>query len=89
MFNLLNTLNVYILNPLALERSFKVVANLLGELSTNIEMENVLLTELTWLPEDIHVKILGTLQNANLDMREFLRIDKTYTGKTCIGKIGK
>ena len=89
MFNLLNALNVYILNPLALERSFKVVANFLGELSTNIEMENVLLTELTWLPEDIHVKILGTLQNANLDMREFLRIDKTYTGKTCIGKIGK
>ena len=61
MFNLSNTLNVYILNPSALERSFKVAANLLGELSTNIETESVLLTELSWLPgDDIHVKIRGT-----------------------------
>ena len=39
-------------------------------------MESIPLGELSSLVEDIHVKIRETSQNTDLDMREFLGIDK-------------
>ena len=62
--------------PSALERSFKVATKLSRELPTDIEMESIPLGKLSSLVEDIHVKIRETSQNTDLDMREFLGIDK-------------
>ena len=39
-------------------------------------MESIPLEELSSLVEDIHIKTREASQNANLDMREFLGIDK-------------
>ena len=39
-------------------------------------MESIPLEELSSLIEGIHVKIRAASQNTNLDMREFLGIDK-------------
>ena len=46
------------------------------ELPTDLEMESIPLEELSSLIEGIHVKIRAASQNTNLDMREFLGIDK-------------
>ena len=62
--------------PSALERSFKATTKLRCELPTNIEMGNILRDQLSSLVEDIHVKTREASQNAELDMREFLKIDK-------------
>ena len=62
--------------PSALERSFKAATKLSRELSTDIEMESMLLERLLSLVEDIHVKTREVSQNTDLDMREFLGIDK-------------
>ena len=62
--------------PSALERSFKAATKLSRELSTDIEMESMLLDRLLSLVEDIHVKTREASQNTDLDMREFLGIDK-------------
>ena len=62
--------------PSALERSFKAKTKLSRELPTNIEMESIPLMELSSLAKDIHVKTREASQNTDLDMREFLRIDK-------------
>ena len=63
----------------ALERSFKAATKLRRELPTDIdtEMENIPLMELSSLVENIHVKTREASQNTDLDMREFLGIDKT------------
>ena len=61
--------------PSALERSFKAATKLKGELPTDLEMESIPMKELS-LAEDIHVKTREASQNTNLDMREFLGIDK-------------
>ena len=42
----------------------------------DIEMESIPLGELLSLVEDIHVEIREGSQNTDLDMREFLEIDK-------------
>ena len=65
--------------PTSLERSFKAATKLRRELPTDIdtEMENIPLMELSSLVENIHVKTLEASQNTDLDMREFLGIDKT------------
>ena len=65
--------------PSALERSFKAATKLRRELPTDIdtEMENIPLMELSSLVENIHVKTREASQNTDLDMREFLGIDKT------------
>ena len=60
----------------ALERSFKVATKLNRELPTDLEMESIPLEELSSLAEDIHVKTQEVSQNTDLDMREFLGIDK-------------
>ena len=41
-------------------------------------MESIPLVEPYFLVEDIHFKTREASQNTNLDMREFLGIDKTY-----------
>ena len=63
--------------PPALERSFKAATNLKAELRTDLEMESIPLKELSSLVKDIHVKAREASQNTDLDMREFLDIDKT------------
>ena len=62
--------------PPALERSFKAATRLKAELPTVIEMESIPLKELSSLVKDIHVKTREASQNTDLDLREFLGIDK-------------
>ena len=62
--------------PPALERSFRVATKLKGKLPTDLEMESIPLEELSSLVEDIHDKTRKALQNTDLDMRQFLGIDK-------------
>ena len=47
-----------------------------GELPTDLEMESIPLKELSSLAEEIHVKTREAWQNTDLDMRDFLEIDK-------------
>ena len=63
--------------PSALERSFKAATKLKRELPTDIEMERIPLMEFSSLVEDIHIKTGQELQNTDLDMQQFLGIDKT------------
>ena len=62
--------------PPLLERSLKAASKLKRELPTDLQMESILLKELSSLVEDIHVKTREVSQNTGLDMREFLGIDK-------------
>ena len=62
--------------PPALEKSFKAATKLIRELPTDLEMEAIPMKELSSLAEDIHVKTREASQNTDLDMREFLGIDK-------------
>ena len=62
--------------PSALEIYFKAATKIKGELLTDLEMESIPLKELSSLVEDIHVKAREASQNTDLDMREFLGIDK-------------
>ena len=63
--------------PSALERSAKAATKLSHDLPTDLELEGIPLKELSSLAEDIHVKTREASQNTDLDMREFLGIDKT------------
>ena len=47
-----------------------------SELPTDLEMESIPLEKLSSLIEGIHVKTREASQNTDLDMREFLGIDK-------------
>ena len=59
------------------ERSFRTATKLLkSELPTDLEVESMPLEELSSLVEDIHIKAREASQNTDLDMREFLEIDK-------------
>ena len=62
--------------PPALERSFKAATNFKRELPTDIEMESISLMAISSLTEDVHVKTREASQNTDLDVREFLGIDK-------------
>ena len=62
--------------PPALERSFKTASKLSRELPTDLEMERIPLEELSYLVEDIDAKMREVSENTDLDMREFLGIDK-------------
>ena len=62
--------------PSVLERSIKAASKLKSELPTDFEMESIPLEELSSLVEDIYVKTREASQNTDLDMREFLGIDK-------------
>ena len=59
-----------------MERSFKAATKIRRELPTDIQIESIPLGELSSLVENIHVKTRETSQNTDLDMREFLGIDK-------------
>ena len=59
-----------------MERSFKAATKIRCELPTDIQIESIPLGELSSLVENIHVKTRETSQNTDLDMREFLGIDK-------------
>ena len=59
------------------ERSFRTATKLLkSELPTDLEVESMPLEELSSLVEDIHIKAREASPNTDLDMREFLEIDK-------------
>ena len=62
--------------PSALERSFKAATKLDRELPTDLETESIPPEELSSLTEDIYVKTIEASQNTDLDMREFLGINK-------------
>ena len=62
--------------PPSLERSISAASKLKSEPPTDLEMKSIPLKELSSLVEDIHVKTREASQNTDLDMREFLGIDK-------------
>ena len=62
--------------PPSLERSIKAATKLKGELPTDLQMESIPLEDLSSIVEDIHVKTREASQNTDLDIREFLAIDK-------------
>ena len=57
-------------------RSFKAATKLRCESPTDIEIESILLEELLFLVEDIHVKTWEASQNTDFGMGEFLGINK-------------
>ena len=59
-----------------LERSISAATKLRADLPTDLQMESISLGELLSLVEDIHAKTREASQNTDLDMREFLVIDK-------------
>ena len=62
--------------PSALERSVKAATKVKAGLPTDLQMESIPLKDLSSLVEDIHAKTQKASQNTDLDMREFLGIDK-------------
>ena len=60
----------------ALERMISAASKLKSELPTDLQMGSIPLKDLSPLPRDIHVKTREALQNTDLDMQEFLGIDK-------------
>ena len=62
--------------PPALERALGAASKPKSELPTDLEMESISLEELSSLVEDIHVKTREASQKTDLDMWEFLGIDK-------------
>ena len=62
--------------PSALDRSVKAAIKLSRGSPTDLEMESIPLKDLSSLTEEIHVKTREVSQNTDLDMREFLGIDK-------------
>ena len=62
--------------PSGLERSFRASTKLRIELPADIQMESIPPEKLSSLAADIHVKIREASQNTDLDMQEFLGIDK-------------
>ena len=63
--------------PPALEKSVKAATKLIRKLPKHLEMESILLKDLSSLADGIHVKTREASQNTDLDMREFLGIDNT------------
>ena len=59
-----------------LERLLSAASKISRELPTDIEMESIPLTKLSSLVKDIHAKTREAPQNTDLDMQEFLGIDK-------------
>ena len=62
--------------PPSLERSLKAATKLKSELPTDLQMESIPLEDLSSLVEGIHIKTREASQNTDLDMREFLGINK-------------
>ena len=62
-------------------RSFNGTTKLRRELRMDIEMKSIPLMELSSKVEYIHIKTLKASQNTDLDMAEFLGIDKALQRK--------
>ena len=62
--------------PPALERSLRAATKLIRELPTDLEMESIPLKDLPSLVDGTRIKNKEASQNTDLDMREFLEIDK-------------
>ena len=62
--------------PPACGKSFWAANKFKSELPTDLEIESIPMEGLSSLAEDIHAKTQETSQNTDLDMREFLGIDK-------------
>ena len=62
--------------PSALEGSISAASKLKSGLPTDLQMESIPLRGLSSLIEDIHTKTREASQNIDLDMPEFLGIDK-------------
>ena len=62
--------------PSSFDRSIKAATKLKGELPAALMMESITLKDHSSLVEDIHLKTREASQNTDLDMREFLAIDK-------------
>ena len=62
--------------PPILGKSLRAASKLKSELPTDLQMESIPLEDLSSLVEDIHVKTRQASQNTDLDMQEFLGIDK-------------
>ena len=62
--------------PSVLERSVKAASKFKSELPTDLMMENIPLKDFSSLTGEIHIKTREASQNTDLDMREFLAIDK-------------
>ena len=60
----------------ALEISIRAASKLKSELPADLQMESIPLKELSSLVENTHVKTRGASQNTDLDMPEFLGINK-------------
>ena len=63
------------------DRSFTAAKKLQDQLPTDLEMEDIPLQDLSTLAEQVHVVTREAATNTDLDMREFLRIDKAL--ETC------
>ena len=72
-------------SPPALERSFKNSTKHRRELLTDIEMESIPLLELLSLVKDIYNKTPEASRNSDLDILEFLGIDKA--SQTILGEL--
>ena len=62
--------------PPSLERLISATTRIKAELPTVLQIESIPLKDLLSLVADIHVKTREASNNVNLDMREFLGIDK-------------
>ena len=63
-------------NTSYVRKILKSATNLRRELPTNTEIESIPLMELSSLAEDIYAKTRKASQNTDLDMQDFLGIDK-------------
>ena len=61
----------------ALKRSISAATKFKSELLTDLQIESIPLRELSSLVEDIHTKTEEGSQNTDLDMQEFLGINKS------------
>ena len=59
-----------------LDRSFTAAKKLQDQLPTDLEMQDIPLQDLSTLAEQVHVATREVATNTDLDMQEFLGIDK-------------
>ena len=72
--------------PPSIDRSIKAANLLKSEIPTQTDIENIPLFDLPSVIEEIHIKTREVSQNTDLDMREFLGIDKalrSINGELC------
>ena len=62
--------------PPSLERSISAASKLKSELPTDLQMESITLEELSSLVDNMQFKTREASQNIDLDMRQFLGVDK-------------